>query len=117
MYMYYASTYSLSPFFYFSIYCLAVSIGLSVSNTEPTVQVPRNHCDPHEDPPHEPVLCAVELDHTGGGGVVYPPRVSILHCKNVRVVFTPSLVISVASYKHPVKDRTFSSTSIYTVKI
>ena len=30
-----------------------------------------------------------------------------LHCKNVRVVFTPSLVISVASHKHPVGIRKF----------
>ena len=35
----------------------------------------------------------------------------LTHCKNVRVVFTPSLVISVASHKHPVRIRAFTLTT------
>ena len=37
--------------------------------------------------------------------VSYSFMMSCSPCKNVRVVFNPSLVISVASYKHPVRKR------------
>ena len=35
-----------------------------------------------------------------------------LHCKNVRAVFTPFLVTSVACHKHPVRIRKFLFTSL-----
>ena len=68
-----------------------------------TIQWSSNKHTLHSSSEHNQLMCLFE-----DSWMVLPPSrlalctINYIHCKNVRVVFKSSVVISVASYKHPV---------------